>query len=89
MRGTNSRWEYRRIVALIRGRVDKSSCNTRDIITYMRKEFGHETKPYELEKALVRCERIHRVGSVDLDGEEVTVWISEWDPEFKDNVLLG
>ena len=55
----------------------------------MRKEFGHETKPYELEKALVRCERIHRVGSVDLDGEEVTVWISEWDPEFKDNVLLG
>jgi hypothetical protein len=78
----SEKWEYRRIVGLIRKRVDASSCNTKEIIAYMRREFDHDPQPHEMERALMRCPRIHRVGSVEVDGEPVSVWASEWGPEF-------
>ncbi len=78
----SEKWEYRRIVGLIRKRVDVSSCNTKEIIAYMRKEFDHDPQPHEMERALMRCSRIHKVGLIEIEGEPVSVWASEWDPEF-------
>jgi len=38
--------------------------------------------PHELERALLRCERIHKISEVEIDGAAVSVWASEWDPNF-------
>ena len=51
MKSNDSKWEYRRIVGLIRKRVDNSSCNTKEIISYMKDKFNHDTMPHELERA--------------------------------------
>ena len=56
-----------------------SSCNTKEIIAYMRKEFDHDPQPHEMERALMRCSRIHKVGLIEIEGEPVSVWASEWD----------
>ena len=82
MKSNNSKWEYRRIVGLIRKRVDNSSCNTKEIISYMKDKFNHDTMPHELERALLKSERIHKIFEVEIDGAVVSVWASEWDPNF-------
>ena len=67
---------------MIRKRVDNSSCNTKEILSYMKDKFNHATMPHELESALLRGERIHKISEVEIDGAAVSVWASEWDPNF-------
>ncbi len=71
-------WEYRRIVGLIRKRVDESACTTVEIIEYMRSVHNHDTRPNELEKALMKCERIHRIKGINYKGRKVSLWGSDW-----------
>ena len=78
MRRSEDLWEYRRIVGLIRKRVDASPCTTREIIRHMREVHGHETKPHEMERALMRSERIYKRSETIVDGSPMSVWASVW-----------
>ena len=78
MRRSEDLWEYRRIVGLIRKRVDASPCTTREIIRHMREVHGHETKPHEMERALMRSERIYKKSETMVDGSPMSVWASVW-----------
>tara|TARA_Y100000817_G_C16540246_1_gene404152 strand:+ start:81 stop:335 length:255 start_codon:yes stop_codon:yes gene_type:complete len=71
-------WEYRRIVGLIRKRIDDSPCTTREIIQYMRDEYGHEVRPHELERALMRSDRIYKKSEMEVDGSPISLWASMW-----------
>ena len=64
MRRSEEIWEYRRIVGLIRKRIDDSPCTTREIIQHMRDEYGHEVRPHELERALMRSDRIYKKSEI-------------------------
>ena len=78
MRGSEDIWEHRRIVGLIRKRVDSSPCTTRDIILHMRDEHGHDPKPHEMERALMRSERIYKKSEIVVDGNPMSIWASIW-----------
>ncbi len=78
MRRKEDIWEYRRIVGLIRRRVDDSSCTTRELIQYMKDEHGHEVKPHEMERALMRSDRIYKKSEIKMGGGSMSVWASKW-----------
>jgi len=78
VRKSEELWDYRRIVGLIRRRVDSSPCTTREIIHHMREVHGHDTKPHEMERALMRSERIYKKSEIMVDGSPMSVWASEW-----------
>ena len=78
MRRSEKIWEYRRIVGLIRKRVDDSPCTTREIIQHMKHEHDHEVKPHELERALMRSDRIYKKSEMEVDGSPMSLWASIW-----------
>ncbi len=78
MRRSEEIWEYRRIVGLIRKRVDDSPCTTREIIQHMKHEHDHEVKPHELERALMRSDRIYKKSEMEVDGSPMSLWASIW-----------
>ena len=78
MRRPEEIWEYRRIVGLIRKRVDDSPCTTREIIQHMKHEHDHEVKPHELERALMRSDRIYKKSEMEVDGSPMSLWASIW-----------
>ena len=53
-------------------------CTTREIIRHMREVHGHETKPHEMERALMRSERIYKRSETMVDGSPMSVWASIW-----------
>ena len=78
MRRPEEIWEYRRIDGLIRKRVDDSPCTTREIIQHMKDEYSHEVKPYELQRALMRSDRIYKKSEMKVDGSLMSLWASTW-----------
>ena len=44
----------------------------------MREVHGHETKPHEMERALMRSERIYKRSETMVDGSPMSVWASIW-----------
>ena len=78
MRRSEEIWEYRRIVGLILKRVDDSPCTTREIIQHMKDKYDHEVKPHELERALMRSDRIYKKSEMEVDGSPMSLWASIW-----------
>ena len=44
----------------------------------MRDEYGHEVRPHELERALMRSDRIYKKSEMEVDGSPISLWASMW-----------
>jgi len=78
MKNNDKIWKYRKIIGLIRSRVDRSQCTTTEIIEYMKEMHGHEARPNELERALMKSNKIHKIGTTQCNGKMVSIWASDW-----------
>lgn len=78
MKNNDELWKYRKIIGLIRSRVDRSQCTTTEIIEYMKEIHGHDSRPNELERALMKSNRINKVGTTEINGKIVSIWASDY-----------
>ena len=44
----------------------------------MKDEHDHEVKPHELERALMRSDRIYKKSETEVDGSPMSLWASIW-----------
>jgi hypothetical protein len=78
MKSKDNIWQYRKIIGLMRSRVDRCQCTTSEIIEYMKEVHGHDSRPNELERALMKSNRIHKIGTTKYNGRMVSIWGSDW-----------